>query len=221
MAQGMNMKALILVALVLCLSWSHAEVRSPWLAQAKAAFERYAPASRFHDDATAFGDLNGDGVTDFATFVGDPLYNERGVENLKVAVFLGTAGNTFSFHAVSPAILGHDSVSHGLEIKRQSLFLHRDGSGGCCSHWAEDFQFKMREGQLMLIGIELATIHPEDVKDPDTGVSANVLSGQVIKWAGSGKRRKETRQTVETLKPVPLTEFDYERFTEKWGAVLR
>ena len=58
-------------------------------AQAKAAFERVAAGRHFHIDATSFGDLDGDGIEDFATFLGDPHYNDNGVEDLQV---LGAAG---------------------------------------------------------------------------------------------------------------------------------
>ncbi len=214
------MRTLILAMLVSCSLLCRAEAQSPLLPQAKAAFERYAPSSRFHDYATAFGDLNGDGITDFVTFIGDPNYNDNGVENLKIAVFLGAKDNTFNFYEVSSKIFGHERVSHELEIKQQSIFLHRDGSGGCCSHWVEEFQFKMRDGQLTLIGLEIANYHPEGIADPDTGVSANLLTGRVIKWTGTGKNRREKRTTVPTLKPVPFKDFDYDIFTEKWGGVL-
>ena len=214
------MRFLILFSIVFLSLQSHAEALSPVQKQAKIALERYAPIIRFHDYATAFGDVNGDGVEDFVTFIGDPLYNDSGVEDLRMAVFLGTKNNTFKFYDVSLAILGHERVFHALEIKRQSIFLHRDGSGGCCSHWVEEFQFKIRDGRLALIGLETAEIHPEGVADPDTGSSANLVTGQVIKWTDVGKKRREKKMKVPALKPVPLKDFDYNDFSEKMGDSL-
>jgi len=214
------LRVLILMILV---AWSllcTADTQSPLLPQAKIAFEQHVPTSRFHDYATAFGDINGDGLTDFVTFIGDPNYNDNGVENLKAIVFLGTKDKTFNFYEVSSEVLGHERVSHALEIKKQSLYLHRDGSGGCCSHWVEEFQFKIRDGHLILIGLETANYHPEGITDPDTGVSANFLTGRVIKWVNAGKSRKEKRIIAPTLKPVPFKDFDYDSFSDKWSAVL-
>ena len=131
---------------------SPAQARTPSLDEARAAFERYAPNTRFHDYDTSFGDFNGDGITDFVTFVGDSRYNDNGVQDLKVAAFLGARDGTFTFHEASSNILGHERVTHVLKVRQQSIFLHRDGSGGCCSHWVEEFQFKMRHGRLVLIG---------------------------------------------------------------------
>jgi hypothetical protein len=217
-------RSLILIALV---AWSlpcSAGTPSPLLPQAKVAFKQYAPTSRFHDYATDFGDINGDGLTDFVTFVGDPNYNDNGVENLKVVVFLGAKDKTFNFYEVSSEILGHQRVYHALMIKKQSLYLSRGGSGGCCSRWAEEFQFKIRDGHLILIGLETANYHPEGITDPDTGVSANLLTGRVIKWvkrANASKGKKEKKRSVEpTLKPVPFKDFDHDSFSDKYRTVL-
>jgi hypothetical protein len=214
------MRILILAVLAWSSLLCRAEAQSALLPEAKAAFARYAPSSRFHDDATAFGDINGDGITDFATFIGDPNYSDNGVENLKIAVFLGAKGNSFNFYEVSSEIFGHERVSHGLEIKQQSIFLHRDGSGGCCSHWVEEFQFKLRDGYLMLIGLETANYHPEGITDPDTGVSANLIRGRVIKWTDTGKNRREKKTAVPALKPLPFKDFSYDTFSNKWSRVL-
>lgn len=216
------MRILILAMLVSCPLLGQAEAKSPLLPQAKVAFERYTPGSSFDDDATAFGDFNGDGVTDFVTFITSPNDNDTGAKNLKIAAFLGAKDNTFNFYEASSEILGHERVSHDLEIKRQSIFLHRDGSGGCCSRWDEIFQFKLRDGQLKLIGLETNTIHAEDTDatDPDTGVSANLLTSQVIKWTDTGKRKQEKKITLPTLKPVPFKDFNYETFSDKWSGDL-
>lgn len=205
------------IFLAFCLSSSHAEDHSQQLLQAKAAFEKYVPTNRFHDYATAFGDVNGDGITDFVTFIGDPHYSDNGVENLKVAVFLGTSDKSFIFSEATAEILGHERVSHSLEVKKQSIVLHRDGSGGCCSHWVEEFQFKMFQGTMSLIGLETATYHPDGVKTSDFGISTNLITGKIQGWAGTHKRSRGKATKVPSLAPVPLSNFNYDEFSEKWG----
>ena len=200
-----------------CFPSSHAEDHSQLLLQAKSAFEKYVPTNRFHDYATAFGDVNGDGITDFVTFIGDPQYNDNGVENLRVAVFLGNSDKTFIFSEASSEILGHERVSHSLEVKKQSIILHRDGSGGCCSHWVEEFKFKEFHNTIALIGLETATHHPDDVNKSDFGTSTNLITGKIQGWAGTNKRSWGKATKVPGLAPTPLSGFNYEEFSQKWG----
>jgi hypothetical protein len=185
-------------------------------AQAKDAFERVAADRQFDIDATSFGDLDGDGIDDFATFLGDPHYDEDGVENLQVLVFKGRADGGFDLLARSGAIFGHERVSHLLQIRHGSLTLHREGSDGCCGRWFEDFQFKRRRRQLRLIGIEHGEFHPEGVAQQDEGSSTNLVTGQSEHWIGTDKHRQRKRHSVPGLKPVPLAGFDYDKFTSDW-----
>lgn len=211
------MRFILPICLAFCLPCSHAEAHSQLLPQAKAAFEKYVPTNHFHDYATAFGDVNGDGINDFVTFIGDPHYNDNGVENLKVAVFLGTSENIFIFSEASAEILGHERVSHSLEVKNHSIFLHRDGSGGCCSHWVEEFQFKKFHNKIALVGPKTAIYHPDGVDKSDFGIATNLITGKSQGWAGTNKRSWGKATKVAGLAPVPLSDFDYEKFSQKWG----
>ena len=205
------MQKLILVAIFLSPLWCRAETPLSLIPIAQKAFEQYAPGRVFYYNQVAFGDINNDGVTDFVTFISEPNNNEDGVETLKIAVFLGTRDNTFTFYEVSGDTFNHGNVSQDLGIEKQSIFLSRSGSGGCCSRWVEKFQFKIRQDQLMFIGLELSSFDTGDEPTPkgDYGTSANLLTQKVIKWTGLGKGRTEKIITVSTLKPVALRDFSY------------
>jgi hypothetical protein len=209
-------RSLLAIAALCAASACHAASDGARLAQAKAAFDHVAAGKRFHPEATTFGDLDGDGVDDFAAFLGDARYNDDGIEDLQVLVFKGRPDGRFELVTRSGAILGNGRVSHALEIKHGSLYLHRDGSDGCCGHWVEEFQFKRRDGQLMLIGLEQGDYHPEGVDQPDEGYGVNLVTGQSEHWVGSDKHRKRHRRDVPGLKPVPLAGFNYLKFTEAW-----
>lgn len=214
------MRILTLVLLMCCVPLCRAVESSSLLPLAKAAFERAVPKQIFHDYSTAFGDLNGDGVTDFVTFIGDPDYGDKGVENLKIAVFLGGQEKKFSLYDISSEILGHERVNHVLSIDRQSIILQRDGPEGCCFRWLQKFQFKFRGERIELIGVELRMYHVEGTSGQDTGTSANLLTRQVIKWTGAGKHRRKQEITVQQFAPIPLRDFNYEAFSQKWANVL-
>lgn len=189
---------------------------------AEAALTRFARNTEF--SGIVFGDLNGDGVRDFASLVGDTSGSTDGGK-LVAAVFLGSPDKTFSFQEVSSDLFAHVRVDPELEIRKKSLFLSRAGSGGCCSRWLEVFQFQMREGRLMLIGVETSnfpTSDPEegDEPTPDTGVSANLLTGKVIRWSDAGKGKREQKSNAPSLTPVPFKEFDYEVISQKWSDIL-
>jgi hypothetical protein len=214
------MRIIILVLLMCCVPLCFADGRSSLLPQAKAAFERDIPKRHFQENTTVFGDINGDGISDFVTFVGAPEYTDKSVEDLKIAVFLGGPNDTFSFFGTSSELLGHEKVVHELGIGGQSIYLRRKGPEGCCYHWTEDFQFKMRNGRLELIGVELRMYHLEGNSGHDSGSSANVLTGAVIKWSGNGKDKQVRKMIMRQLKPVPFKEFNYDSFSEQWFDAL-
>jgi hypothetical protein len=181
-------------------------------AQARAALAQAAPGTAFEADAAAFGDLDGDGVDDFAIVAGDPHGGAAGAGNMRAYVFKGLPQGGFRLVA-SSAPVDYAVVS----IRRGSVFLNRDGASGCCAHWAHGFQFKMRDGQLMLIGVESGLYHPDGVREPDQGTSANLVTGQVEHWTGrDGKPQHRTRRAVPGLAPVPLAGFDGDAFEARW-----
>jgi hypothetical protein len=210
------MKTFIALAALLVTIASPAAPADARDAQAKAAVEQVAAGRRFQVESSTFGDLDGDGIDDFATFLGDPHGNDDDEESLQVLVFKGRADGGFDLLARSGAIRVHERVSQLLQIRRGSLYLHRDGSDGCCGRWSEDFQFKRRDGPLMLVGIEQGNYHPQGVDQPDEGASVNLATGQSEHWIGSGPHPKRRRHAVPGLKPVALDGFDYDKFTSDW-----
>jgi hypothetical protein len=165
------------------------------------------------EQSLAFGDLNGDGITDFAASIDDPKYNHRGVKNHRIVVFFGAAGDAFEYYGSSLDVIGHERVDQTLEINKGTLRLHRDGSGGCCSRWMEEFKFKMLNHHLLLVGFETAQYAAGDTPD-DNGTSMNLLTGDVIEWGVHGKNRYEKKKPKVTTTPVTLETFDYEQFTK-------
>ena len=197
-----------------------AEISSQQWAQAQKAFQARVLDRKFHDYATSFGDFNDDGIVDFVSFVGDPNYNDHGVEDVYAIAFIGNKNGSFQYIESSGPLFGHERVSHVVRIERRSIVLHRDGSGGCCSHWAEDYRFAMRKGRLMLVGVETIVAHPIGEKEPDYGTSVNWLTGDVIRWTGEGKRKRTKRSKLNHLPTLPFRDFSYDAFEDGPGKKL-
>ncbi|HEX7686105.1 MAG TPA: hypothetical protein VF453_00300 [Burkholderiaceae bacterium] len=211
------MKPVLALAALLASFAGHAAPPDPTRdAQARAALAQAAPGVTFEPDAAAFGDLDGDGVEDFAIVAGDPHGGPDGASAMRLFLFAGARSGGFRLAAKS-APLDDAEVS----IRRGSVFLHRDGASGCCAHWAEDFQFSLRGGQPMLIGLETAYAHPDDVQDADHGTSVDLATGVVEHWTGrGGKPARRRRSSVRGLAPVPLAGFDDDAFHRRWRDAL-
>ncbi len=174
----------------------------------------------FHADQgeLAFGDINADGIGDFAALVNDTGGHRR------VVVFLGKPGGGYAYLDISGDTFAHPRVFDQVEIRSGSLFLHRDGSGGCCSHWSEDYQFKMRGGKLVLIGLELASFSPADdaqSAESASGTSVNLITGDVVRWKSGGKKRTERKSRIPRRKLIALRDFSYNEFTSEYGSELQ
>jgi hypothetical protein len=195
----------------------NAQIPKVEVEQAKAALQRHFAGATLDESETAFGDLNGDGIGDFATLVADDENDDYGNENVRIAVFFKRRDNTYSFYETSSKIGHNPRATLGLTIQKNALYLNRDGSNGCCSHSVEKWQFMFRQGKLMLVGLEAGSAHPEGSAEPSYTVSANLLTARVEKSKGA---RRRTNTKAEGLKPVPLRDFDYEQFNTKWSKAL-
>lgn len=163
-----------------------------------------------------FGDINSDGVDDFVALVDDAKGQRR------MAVFFGKPGSGYIFHDISGDTFAHSRVYDEVEIIKTSVFLHRDGSGGCCSHWSEDFQFKLRDGKLVLIGLETSTSSVADEQTPESnsGISANLITGDVVRWRTSETNRTEQKSKIAKRKLVTFKDFNYEGFSSQYAGEL-
>lgn len=162
-----------------------------------------APAS-----GPSFGDIDGDGVDDFVAFLSEPAGHALN-ERVRATLFLGTGTGNFRFFAMTRDVFVHDRADNSHMIEKSSIFIHRSGSGGCCSRWSERFQFRMQNQQLWLIGIETAS-YGTTGPPSDAGTSVNLLSKQILYWEVRGSRRTERRVKVPELKTIEFSNFSYE-----------
>ena len=157
-------------------------------------FPRYVQNSK----SIAIGDLNHDGIPEVVTFLGDPQDNV-----LKIGVLTRADGDGYKVLVTSPEFSADPRGFYFLKIEKQSLYLLTS----CCS-WSSDYQFKMHNGDIVLIGKKWRNIVPVESKEPDTGESINYLTGEAIVWSKVGKRYTEKRAKFSAHAPSKLKDFD-------------
>ncbi len=185
-------------------------------AQITKAVQHHFPG--MDSEQIAVGDLNQDGVIDFAVIVPD----KKQENYLRIVVMLATSTSDFTRYAISGLIPDSSRRQPGnyLEIKRNSLFLRRTGSNGALSDWSESFQFQFRDQALVLIGEESATLGKGERADLAEGKSINYLSKQVIFWRTDGIKRKEVRKKFTFPTLAQLASFDYAKHMQLRPRIL-
>jgi hypothetical protein len=196
------MRLIPLAALLLAGAAAAAAPLSPRMAE---AFRKQYPNTRIVESEVAVGDLNKDGLPDFATFVGDANAHD----DLPIAVFLAKADGSYALHTESGLVMGHSRSQRALEVQKQSLFLHRSGSNGCCSDWAEKFHFQLRDGVFVLIGEDISSL-PKGESDDEDQTSVNYLTREAMFWRKLDGRRKERRLSFKMPALMALKTFSYD-----------
>lgn len=175
---------------------------------AKKAFNRQFPNSALESEI-AFGDINNDGAIDFVALAHD-LNNDY--DDLKILVFLGTRDHHFQFYRASGSTYRHQRVSQSVYFnKKGAIFLYREGSGGCCTSWQENFHFQFRADNIVLIGAEISQFTRQHSPD-DKGRSINFLTNELIDWQLTGHHRVEKKMKFPRADLLRLEQFNYEQF---------
>lgn len=175
---------------------------SPRMAE---ALRSQYPSIKIDPSEVAVGDLNKDSLADFATFVGEA----RSDEDLPIAVFLAKADGSYALHTESGPVMGHSRSQRWLEVEKQSLFLRRSGSNGCCSDWAEKFHFQLRDGAFILIGEDNYHL-PKGESDDERQTSVNYLTREALFWRKQNGKRKEKRLSFKMPALMTLKAFNYD-----------
>jgi len=184
-------------------AWAVGAFTEAALAAARHAF----PDQAFDERNIVRGELNHDGLQDFAVLTDGPALDGVDERPLRIVVFLGKKDGGFQAPIVSGDTFRHPAVDQELKVMRHSLFLTRSVSGV----GSETFQFSMKGGVFVLVGEETNFIRSKGfaVDDEQYGDSINFLTHVVISWRINRKIRKESRKTFLPSPPIKLQDFDY------------
>lgn len=186
---------------------AQAATHLPDVARVQDAIQKQFPTYSLVSDV-AMGDLNHDGLPDFAAIVNTPEDDDT-----HILIFLGRQDHQYRLYAMSGSTFKHDRVEQSILINNASIFLHRTAtSAGGHSQWSERFQFAFRTHVLLLTGYESGQYALQEETE-DSGRSINFLSGQLIDWRQRGRHRTEKKKPFLPPHPITLTAFDYDQFT--------
>lgn len=203
------------LGLGLALHSALAGAEEPNRAAALAALHQRFPARFVDPKSLLFADFDGDGLTDFAAFLGDPMSNDPD-RILRVVVFRATASSNFQFLASTQDLPSGGQLTQVLEAEGGVLRIDRGGAQGCCAVWRELLKFRWRGERLRLVGVDESILATGDTHD-DRGRSVNVLTGDVIVWSLKDHHRTERREH-QAIRPIEFADFDYVGAMKELGA---
>lgn len=157
-------------------------------------------------------DFNGDGLDDIIEVSENP-----GGERRKI-IFLIKESDGFAIEVVSSdtALLGSQDGGvwgdpwEGMVYKDGSLFISY--YGGSRWRWSSRYQFKIYNGQWMLIGFEGSSFDMFN-EDPDfSTTSCDFINGRKYVITVSNGERSEGWQSLEPAEPIPLATFDIQEY---------
>ncbi len=214
-------------------------------AVAKAPVEKEMPSSATEQIIKIFptlsigdwvsGDLNQDGIQDIAVFISGAV--GRKDEEHSIIVLKGKANGDYELMSQSLSWgFGYSNYSDGMEIKNGSLVFSMHITERCCEY-NDAFQFKLKEGSLVLIGYDshhllnipyedwdekaASTIHEKaDENYNQYGQSINFLTNRKMQWMRDSKlfrHSKGYKETASKIVPKPLLkleQFDLDNYTD-------
>ena len=206
-----NRLLLILLTIFISASSFATPVEQDLIKSASDAFQKAFPKDNGQEDynegADSLGDINNDGVTDFVTllYTPDKDPNERG--DTQIAVFLGNKEGSFSLYKLSGSTFPHERYDQRVTIGKGSIFFYRRGGIPCCGE--DVFQFKLRAKNIVLIGSEISEFVGDDVHQNDFGKSINFITGDVMYWRQTMKKRKEIKAKFKPPALIKIEDFSY------------
>lgn len=131
---------------------------------------------------------------DGKTYLAALVFDER-QSAISLAIFAADEGGFYKLHTKSKWQDRHSRwYDTSVKIKNGSVYFSLSGNGGCCSDYSSDYQFKLYDGQFLLVGTESTSTGIESKKDNagrvvdsqsisyKYGTSINYLTGEILHW---------------------------------------
>lgn len=203
--QNLN-KGVLLAAMALAGAVQAAEPQELKAPGAVEAVVKKAYSGKAELDMVARGDLNGDGIEDWALRVTYPTTEDDRSRERVLVLFARKDGSVFlaarSNETEEPM---RGSAIGDIQIKHGSLYL-QSGGATCCEAESDVEQFKFRDGAFVRIGMTARSFSTDDT-NKDVTEDTNLLTGDKIVTDKSGKKAKVSKTKVPKEKLVKLDEW--------------
>jgi hypothetical protein len=158
----------------------------------------------------ARGDLNGDGLEDWAGVIERKKSDSSRTSQLYVLLQLHQGGYRVAEKSKEEENSGTGCCYvESLDINRSSIYIQDNAKSGNTME-AATHQFKLYQGQWRLIGVRL---HLVDVSsDASTETDLNLLTGSAIEKKQKGESKPVTRSRRQKIATYLLKDFDFDNW---------
>jgi len=155
----------------------------------------------------AKGDLNGDGLEDWAGVIHREKPDFASTSQLYVLTRLRQGGYRLAEKSLEEQIAGMGCCwVEDLRISRSSIYIQNNAKTAVTME-AATHQFKLYQGQWRLVGVRIYYVdHSSDVS---TETDMNLLTGLVIEKRQKGRRKPTTKRWTKRFGRHLLKDFDF------------
>ena len=157
----------------------------------------------------ARGDLNGDGLEDWAGVIHRQNPNSLPTYQLYVLLRLSQGGYRIAEKSKEEEIAGTGCCwVENLEINRSSIYIQNNAKTASTME-AATHQFKLYRGEWRLIGVRIyyTDLSPDAPATTDTDI--NLLTGSVIEKRQKGENKPMTKSRHKKIATYLLKDFDF------------
>lgn len=155
----------------------------------------------------AKGDLNGDGLEDWAGVIQRGETGSAPTYQLYVLLRSGGSGFRVAEKSKEAPIPGMGCCwVENLEIKRSSIFIQNNAKTASTME-AATHQFKLQRGEWRLVGVRIYSI--DQSTDTSTETDMNLLTGAVIEKKQKGERKPAASNRRKKFSTFFLKDYDF------------
>jgi hypothetical protein len=177
-----------------------------------ATFEAFSKSVTKGEDRvsdSAKGDLNGDGLEDWAAVVYRKPEDASPTYQLFVLLREGQGGYRVAVKSIEEEIPGMGCCwLESLEVRNASVYVQNNAKTASDME-AVTHQFKLLEGEWRLVGIKSSYTDHTPKAESTVDTEMNLLTGLVIEKTKKGKRKPVTTRSQKKFATFLLKDFDF------------
>lgn len=204
---GNTMRKLCLVLSALVIVWCPCTTTAQVDFASTDAFLKSTLEGEGRLDLEARGDLNGDGLDDWAGVIHRERADSSATTQLYLLLRLPQGGYHVAEKSKEEKIAGMGCCwVEDLRISRSSIYIQNNAKTAGTME-AATHQFKLQQGKWRLVGVKI--FYLDLSSDASTETDMNLLTGAVIEKRQKGEHRPKTRSRRQRFATHLLQDFDF------------